>query len=86
MNIEWAHPMIVALIATVPSTLVSLLVYFMTKYNKRQIQNLRIEVNGRLEKLLETTDLAAQSKGELKGAKDEQDRQNRQNRHEKYND
>lgn len=56
--------MILALAGSIPPTVVALLAYF-------RVKKLHIEVNGKMEKLLELTGVEAFSRGQLKGQKDE---------------
>lgn len=55
---------VAAIIVTLPPTLVALLAYL-------RVKKLHIEVNGKMEQLLDLTSQEAFSRGELKGAQDE---------------
>lgn len=72
---NWEHPLLLVAAASLAPTAVSILSLWKAWHGGKQIHQMRVEINGRMEKLLESTQDAAFSQGELSGAKHEQDRQ-----------
>lgn len=72
---DWQHPLLLVFAASLFPTTVGILSIWKSWRHGKQVQEMRVEINGRMEKLLKTTKAAAFSEGELSGAKHEQDRQ-----------